>query len=458
MSRGNGHAVVLGASMAGILAARVLADRYEQVTVVERDELPAVGARRRGVPQERHIHALQARGVRAIEALFPGAMRELAGQGAVRGEWGRDTALCLSGHRLRPVGTGLELLAVTRPLLEGHLRARLRSGTSVQVREGVDVRGLVVDDTDGRVAGVRVLPRRDASVEEVVDADLVVDATGRGSRLPQWLESAGHPVPAVEETGLDVTYTSCRFPRRPDDDRAMILVSGAPPDRRGGGAMAVEGDSWIVTLGGVLGEQAPTDIDGFVAWSATLPVPDLYELVRDREPLGQPVLMRHPTGRRVRYDRLNRFPEGLAVLGDAVCSFNPVYGQGMTVAAVEAIELGRTVDGGRDRIGARHLAACRPLVEDAWGMAAGGDARYVPPPGGTPWPARLLGRYQQRLLRAAEHDPVVSRAFCRVMGMVARPPSLLRPDIAARVLVGGWRPHLEAHTPREVATPLVRDR
>ena len=434
--RTDDHAVVLGASMAGILAARVLADRYTRVTILERDRLPAVGVRRRGVPQDRHIHALQTRGVRAIESLFPGTVDELLCQGAVIGDWGRDTRLCFGGHRLQPVDAGLDMLAVSRPLLEGHLRARLVTRTSVRIRDGVDVRGLVLDQRRGAVTGVRVLPRRDGSTEERLDAALVVDATGRGSRLPQWLRAAGYEAPESRETGLEVTYTSCRFPRRPDDTESAILISAAPPGRRGGGAFAVEGDSWIVTLGGVQGEQAPTDIDGFVAWAATLPFPDLHELVRDREPLGDPVLMRYPTGRRLRYDRLERFPEGLAVLGDALCSFNPVYGQGMTVAASEALALGRALDVTRDRIGLRLLAECRQVVDDAWSMAAGGDARYVPPPGGPSRRARIEAGYQQRLLRVAAVDATVARAFCQVLTMVDRPASLLRPGIVARVLAG----------------------
>jgi 2-polyprenyl-6-methoxyphenol hydroxylase-like FAD-dependent oxidoreductase len=196
----------------------------------------------------------------------------------------------------------------------------------------------------------------------------------------------------------------------------------------------------MVTLGGVLGEQAPTDPGAFVEYAATLAAPDLHELVRDREPLSEPVLMRYPTGRRRRYDRLDRFPGGLVVVGDALCSFNPVYGQGMTVAAAQAVALATCLDDGTDEIGARLFGATAEVVGDAWDLAASRDARHLPDPASPPsLPRRLIDRYQRRLLEVAVHDPEVSRAFREVMAMVSRPPALLRPRVAARVLTAGWR-------------------
>lgn len=438
------HAVVLGGSMAGVLAARALADRYRKVTVVDRDHFPSeVGMRRRGVPQDRHIHALQPSGARAIETMFPGVTQELVDQGASLGDAGRHGRWCFAGNPLRTTTTGFELLTLSRPLLEGHLRARLGRLSNVAFLDDCDVHGLILDDTATRVTGVRILRRRDGSAEEVLPAELAVDATGRGSRLPHWLEDLGYPAPDEEETGLDVTYMTCRFPRRPTDDKRIIIVSAVPPHgRRGGGAIAVEGDSWLVTLGGVLGEQAPRDIDGFVEYASTLPVDDLHDLIRDREPLGEPVLMRFPTGRRRRYDTLDRFPEGLVVAGDALCSFNPVYGQGISVAAAEAVALGECLDDGLEAIGRRFLEAISTVVGDAWSMAAAGDARYMPKVAAKQsLPERLVGRYQQRLLEAATHDPVVAHAFLGVIGMLARPPALLHPRMAARVLASslGWR-------------------
>lgn len=434
------RAVVLGGSMAGVLAARALSEHYGRVTVLERDQLPAPGVRRRGVPQDRHIHALQPAGREAIEGLFPGMTQELAAQGARIGDMGRHGSWVFAGNRIRSGDYGIELLTVSRPLLEGHLRMRLGQLPNVGLLDDCGVYGLVLDESGSRLRGVRVLRGRDGSSEEVLEADLVVDATGRGSRLPRWLEDAGYPAPDEDQTGLDVTYTTFRFPRRPTDDRNIIIVTAVPPaGRRGGGAIAVEGDGWVVTLGGVLGEQAPTDLAGFRDYAATLPVPDLHELVRDREPLNGAVVMRYPTGSRRRYERLDRFPQQLIVLGDALCSFNPVYGQGMSVAAAEAVALRDCLGAGVEGLGARFFRAIRPVVDDAWDMAANGDSNYVGDArSGLSPTGRLVGSYQLRMMQVAAQDPVVARAFLKVMGMVARPGSLLRPRVACRVLAPAW--------------------
>lgn len=240
---------------------------------------------------------------------------------------------------------------------------------------------------------------------------------------------------------MEVSYTSCLYPRLSGDERSAIIVSAVPPDGlRGGGAIAVEGDRWVVTLGGVLGEHAPTDVDGFVDYAATLAIPDIHEMIRDRRPLSDPVLMRYPTSRRRRYDRVERFPERLVVMGDALCSLNPVYGQGMSVAATEAQALGDGLDAGIDGIGPRFFSAVGRVVGDAWQMAASGDAHYVNDgDGGSSLPLRLLGGYQRRLLDVATRDPQVSRAFREVMAMLARPPALLRPSVAVRVFTGSRR-------------------
>ena len=456
MEQARDHAVVLGGSMAGILAAQVLVDHYGSVTVVDRDQFPATSTHRRGVPQGRHIHALQTQGVRLIDGLFPGAIAALVEEGAVAGDWG-DATMCFGGRRLARASEGLELLGVSRPRLETHLRARLTADPRVVVRERHDVHGLVVDRRgSGCVTGVRVLPRQPGSAEEVLHADLVVDATGRASRLPHWLEATGYSAPDVEETGLEVAYTSCRYPRHPEDAAIGMVIGATPPDgRRGGGAIPVEGDAWVVTLVGVGGEHAPTDRAGFRAYAGTLPLPDLHDLVRDREPLDEPVLMRHPSSRRHRYDRLARFPDGLVVAGDALCSFNPAYGQGMTVAAMEAVALDDCLRQGQERVGPRFLDAATEIVDVSWEMGRGRDASFLPELAAQRSRAeQLLSRYQRRLLDAAVVDPVVSRAFRAVMAMVAPPQSLAHPGIAARVLTHRWRRRRGGPAARSTSAPV----
>lgn len=435
----HGRAVVLGGSIAGMLAARVLADHHERVTVVERDSFPEVGRRRKGVPQDRHVHALQPRGREVMERLLPGLTGELVAQGAVLGELGRDTRFVFGGQRLTPTSTGHPLLAASRPLLEGQIRRRVLALPNVEALEACDALGIVVDG--GRVTGARILRRRDGAAEEVLSADVVVDATGRQTRLPRWLEDLGLTPPEEDVSELEVAYVSGRFARRPDDDAVVNVVSAVPPHgRAAGAALAAEGDSVVVTLAGLLGEVPPTDPTGLVDYAADLPDSAIHDLIADREPLAQPILMRIPPGRRRHYDRLEDLPAGLVPIGDALCSFNPVYGQGMSVAAVAADRLGNCLDEGRHDLTARYLVAVEGILDHAWTMAAGADARYLPSVRARqPLPVRLLGRYQERLVAAAADDPAVAAAFLEVVGLLAPPPSLLRPGVALRVFGHGLR-------------------
>ncbi|HSK95891.1 MAG TPA: hypothetical protein VK891_04660, partial [Euzebyales bacterium] len=196
------RAVVLGASMAGLLAARVLTDSYGQVTVIDRDELPEAPVHRRGVPHGRHLHALAARGQQALEELFPGLTAELIARGTPSGDLLANGRLYFSGHRLRQAPTGLVLLCASRPFLEGHVRARVRALPNLRFLDRCDVVGLATTTEGRRVTGVRVLRRADGSAEEVLGADLVVDATGRGSRTPVWLDALGYPRPEREQVAI----------------------------------------------------------------------------------------------------------------------------------------------------------------------------------------------------------------------------------------------------------------
>ena len=292
MSKQTGErAVVLGASMAGLLAARVLADAYAQVTVVDRDELPEASTHRRGVPQGHHVHGLLARGQQALEELFPGLTAELVAHGVPAGDLLADARLFLSGHRLRQAHTGLVVLCASRPVLEGHIRARVRALPNVRFLDRRDIVGLATTPDGRRVVGVRVLRRADGSAEEVLGADLVVDATGRGSRTPVWLDALGYARPAMQEVRIGLGYATRTYRLRRDalGGDLALLIAATPERPRTGAMQAIEGDRWMVTLAGVLGDHPPTDPDGFLDFARSLQFPDVYESVRDAEPLDDPV-------------------------------------------------------------------------------------------------------------------------------------------------------------------------
>lgn len=440
------RAVVLGASMAGLLAARVLADAYGQVTVIDRDELSETPMHRRGVPHGRHIHGLLARGQQALEELFPGLTAELVAHGVPTGDMLADTRLYLSGHRLRQAHTGLVVLCASRPVLEGHVRARVRALPNLTFLDRCDIVGLATTPDGRRVAGVRVLRRADGSAEQVLGADLVVDATGRGSRTPVWLEALGYSRPQEDQVRIGLGYATRTYRLASDalGGDLAVLQAATPQHPRTGALQMLEGDRWMLTLGGILGDHPPTDPDGFLDFARSLQFPDIYQTIRDAEPLDDPVPFRFPASVRHRYERLDRFPDGLLVMGDAVASFNPIYGQGMSVAALEALTLRRHLERGAAPQPRRFFRDLPRVVDVPWDIAAGGDLIFPGVKGRRTLKSRLVSAYIARLHAAAAHDASLASAFVRVAGLVAPPQTLLRPSIAGRVLRGGL--HLAAGT------------
>jgi 2-polyprenyl-6-methoxyphenol hydroxylase-like FAD-dependent oxidoreductase len=432
------HAVVLGASMAGLATARVLADVYGRVTVVDRDLLPAPGAQRRGVPQGRHAHGLLARGREVLEELFPGLTDELVAQGALYGDIQLHGRWYNEGVRLRQGPSGLNSLAVSRPLLEGQIRRQLAAFPNVSIVDGCDVAGLVATPDRRRVTGIRTL-RRGTGPEQVLEADLVVDATGRGSRSPAWLATLGYEPPEQEAVRPRAAYASAVYRRRPAEhlggDRVVILAA-THATRRGAAMLAMEDDRWIVTLFGYLGERPPTEPGAFVDWAATLAAPDVHEVISSAELLQAPVPAHFPASVRLRYERLDRFPEGYVVTGDAVCSFNPIYGQGMTVGALEALALRDCLRDGADQLRQRFFRSAAKLVDTPWSIAVGADLRFPEVEGPRTPKVRMVNAYLARLHVAAGSDPVLGRAFLRVVNLIDPPEHLMSPELAFRVMRG----------------------
>ena len=286
-----------------------------------------------------------------------------------------------------------------------------------------------------------MLRRADGSAEELIGADLVVDATGRGSRIPAWLETLGYPRPERDEVQIGLGYSTRTYRLTADAlaGNLAVLDAATPQNPRTGALQRLEGDRWMLTLAGILGDHPPTDPDGFLDFARSLRFPDIYQAVRDAEPLDVPVGFRFPTSVRHRYERGDRFPAGLIAMGDAVCSFNPIYGQGMTVAALEALTLRRHLNRGIEPQPRRWFRDLARIVDVPWDMSTGGDLAFPGVPGRRTLKIRLLSGYLNRLHAAAAHDAALATAFMRVAGLVSRPPSLLSPGNTLRVLRGGRR-------------------
>lgn len=440
------HAVVLGASMSGLLAARVLSDYFDQVTVVERDRLPEEGRPRRGVPQARHAHLLLARGGQIIDELFPDFQRELVEAGVPYAEGLDQFHLEVNGHVFfhdpddersrRPEVEGV-LLQPSRPFLDAALLRRIRQLPNVDFLDGCDVERVTTNSTMTRVSGVWIASRDAASVRRSLPADLVVCATGRSSRATAWLKAMGYAPPQEEELVVGLKYATrrVRFPSGSLDHLRGMLVGPTPERPVGAFAFAQERDTWIVTLQGYNGHHPPLGPDEWLAFADRVMPPHIAEPLHEAEPLEDPHQHRFSANLRRHYEKLTRFPDGFLVTGDALASFNPVYGQGMTVAAMEALALRDSLEHGSDHLAHRFFKAVTKPINNAWQFAAGGDLALPEKivPGARPLPVRLINGYVERVSAAAEHDPVMAWRFFDVTGFDAPTATLFSPDSLRRL-------------------------
>ncbi|MFI6642683.1 FAD-dependent oxidoreductase [Streptomyces sp. NPDC050504] len=424
--RGAKHAIVVGGGFAGLVAARVLGDRFRSVTVLEQDPLTEHPAHRRGTPQSRHPHALLAAGAQVLEGLFPGLREELTARGAPVSDFGRFPMLYPTGWSPQ-VPTELVLQTFSRPLLEASLRRRVLAHRAVSLLDGAPVTGLLTDASRRRVTGVRT------SAGVSYGADLVVVATGRHSKLPDWLRARGLAGPEVLSVDGRLSYASRLYRRSADHApgwQASLQATLAPAADRGGTVLAIEDEQWLVCLFGAGGRLPPTDPEDFGAYAASLENPHIHEVTGAAEPLGPVYRYAGLGGQWRRYDRIRPWPPGLAVLGDALCSLNPLYGHGMTVAALQAELLGRTLDGDRTAgATARFQRRTARTLRLAWFMSTGLDRGWAGNGDGSALSS--LSRHLLRgVLRRIPDDPGLYRAFLEVQHMLAPPTALLPPLLA----------------------------
>jgi 2-polyprenyl-6-methoxyphenol hydroxylase-like FAD-dependent oxidoreductase len=445
------RAIIAGASIAGLVAARVLSDTVDEVVVLDRDVMSGGPEGRAGVPQANHLHVLLHRGYVELTRLFPELERRLASAGAPAVDWIGDAVWITPGGEAARWDSGLRSRAASRGLLESVLRELVLGRANVSLLEGHDVTGLL--GGRGGITGIRYRLRpsdgrpADMDATGVIEGWLVVDATGRGSRLPDMLTELGLSSP--EETVIDASlrYASRLYhaPASAPDWRVMVVRDRPPSSTRGGGILSMEDDRWLVTLGGAGGrDQPPTDEAGFLAFARSLISPRLHDAIAGAEPAGDIRGWARMANRWRHVERMADWPAGLAVMGDTLCALNPIYGQGMSVAAVEGGVLGawlrsaavqRARTSGTSPVTGDLIRGLAKAARLPWLLATAEDSRIDGVRGAArPGPmAAFLYRYLDEILLLAARDRYTQRRFMRVTQLVRPPVTLFDPLVVGKV-------------------------
>jgi 2-polyprenyl-6-methoxyphenol hydroxylase-like FAD-dependent oxidoreductase len=435
------QAVVIGAGMAGLAAAGAVADSFERVTVLERDRLPNQAVPRRGTPQSRHLHALLPGGERALTDLFPHFERDLLDAGSVPLRVLSELRVEIPGvGPLPPRDFGWFFYCASRPLIELVTRRQAERLPNLTVRSGRRVREITATPDGAMVTGVRC--ESADGRQEILAADLVVDASGRGAPTLALLRSSGRPAPDEIVVGVDLHYTTTTFviPRdAPTDWRGIATHPHAPEMSRGGYMLPIEGDRWVLTLTGRLDERPPAEPDGFMDYARRLETQTIYNAIKHAEREAGFERYANPSSAWRRFDRLSSFPAGLVPIGDSICRFNPIYGQGMSVAAQEARLLKHLL---KDRattadplagLTLAFFSESLPLVEAPWNMSAVPDLVYPEARGERPADFESSLKYSAALIRTAMRDPAVHRLMTEVHQLL-KPPSVLQDPAVDRLV------------------------
>ncbi|KVD74137.1 hypothetical protein WS62_06610 [Burkholderia sp. ABCPW 14] len=432
------HAVVIGGSIAGCLTAEILSRHFTTVTIVEKGDFDDKTSDRQGVPQEKHTHVLLLEGQRLMEEIFPGLTNDLIQAGAVGADLINDVRWFQYGLWKQCYASKLHSLFFSRRFLDNYLRGRIRRNPKIVVRSETAVADLLVSSANGRpaVAGVKI--STSAGVDTLC-GNLVIDASGRGSRTANWLTAAGLDETPRMLIETHLGYASRIYRRSPahKDWRAVVIWPTPPEQKRIGLMLPIEGDRWMVSAGGWFDAFPKPNPDEFVEFMRTLPVPDIYDRLGQAEPVSEVSGFKVPGSQWRRYDQFDGFPEGLLVVGDALCSINPFFGQGMTLCAMQAHcltrHLPRWLDG---RCSTREIQSqFVPIIRASWDMATAEDMRFPQTAGERTLSTRIMHWYGAGLARASASSRLARQAQLEVIHLTKSPNRLLHPGIFARVLV-----------------------
>ena len=432
--------IVIGGSIAGLLTARVLSEYVSRVVILEKDELQHVPSPRRGTPHGHQLHSIHQTGAEIVHKLFPDMVLDFPSSGLIPCDLGSEMRWFFYGDWMPDVPAEVNAYWCERPRFEWALRRRVADLPNVTVMAGYKVTGLIPDASKRRIVGVTVQQSDARQTAQDLFADLVVDAGGRGSRVPQWLAALDYAKPSASTVQINFGDATGTYQLPPDfvPSWKALLISAKPGlSQRLGLIHMLPNNRMKVLLAGWFGDHPPADEAGFLDFARSLPRPDIYECLRRATLLSPIYTHKLPSNRWYHYEKMSRWPDGLLVAGDAVCSFNPSYGQGMTVAALHAMELQKLLDdlhkGGQSLvqpgIGRRFQTASAQIIKNPWMITTGEDLRFPQAEGPRPRSLAWVHRYLGRVFDAAHRDPGVAKRFLEVMTFVREPSALFHPDV-----------------------------
>lgn len=439
-----GRVVIIGASVAGVLAARVMSDHATEVVLVDRDRMPERAEPRDTVPQEHHVHLLLQRGKRVMESLFPGFLAELEEAGAEVVDLSHGVKWFQAGLWKTRWPTGIEAHYCTRTLVEHTLRRRTAALHNVRLIDRCEVEAIVTTPGDGAICGLTI--RGPDGKRSELAADLVIDASGRGSKASEWLRGAGFAEVEREQIVCKLGYASRLYRRNPDYAsrwRVLLISPKLPQDRRIAVVTPVEDNRWMVTAGGWFGEFPDANEESFLSFLKSMPVSDAYDAISGVEPLSDVRRFRLPGGLRRRYERLPEWPSGFLVMGDALCSFNPIYSQGMSVCAMQAQALLEAVIPWTEHRLSAQLVQRKiaEAVDSSWAQASSSDLRFPELAMPATFARRVQSWYFDALIAASARNRDVQLALLRIVNLVAESGSVYRPRLVWAALKAGVKQH-----------------
>ncbi len=433
------HAIVIGGSIAGLLTASALTHHFQRVTIIERDSLPRSADERAGTPQGKHPHNVLTRGMRIMESLIPGLEADLRAHGVTFANWGKNVRTLTRSGWLENIETDLSSPVVSRSLLEWLIRKHLLTLPTITFIENAQVQSLLTDDSRQTVLGVKVKPRTPSAAEYDLTADFVIDASGRSSKAHEWLDGLGYGTPSETMVDAKVGYAT-RLYKKPDSYNKpwnIVYMPAIAPGTRGGAIFEVEGGVWMISLGGYAEDYPPNDEAGFIEYAKSLPEPDVYEAILSAEPLSDVVGYRRTLNVMRHYENMPRFPERFTVTGDAVCGFNPIYGQGMTAAAMGAVLMDETLKSTGDLTGVGRTFQTNLAKQNSviWLMSTGEDFRHPTTEGKRPgFAGRLIQKYMDLVIETLPYNKDIALSFLHVVNLDAPPTALFRLKVIGAVI------------------------